>query len=46
MKPNLKGFIEAVRSVLLSKPKGRAQYENRKPTPEELNRRYRLVKKR
>ncbi|MDE0303192.1 MAG: hypothetical protein OXJ38_08355 [Gammaproteobacteria bacterium] len=42
----LDDFTEAVRKVLLSKPKGRAKYENRKPTSEELNRRYRLVKKR
>ena len=41
----LKDFAEAARAVLLSKPKERAKYENRKPTPEELNRRFRLVRK-
>ena len=38
-------FKEAVRAVLLSKPKERAQYENRKPTAEELRQRFRLVRK-
>lgn len=42
--PTLKEFTEAARAVLLSKPPRRAQYENRKPTQEELNERWRLVK--
>ena len=45
-KPSLKGFTEAARAVLLSKPKERAQYENRKPTAEELRQRFRLVRER
>ena len=44
-KLSLKEFAEAARAVLLSKPKGRAQYENRKPTAEELRQRFRLARK-
>ena len=42
---DLKSFTKTVREVLLQKPPRRAQYENRKPTPEELRRRFRLVQK-
>lgn len=35
---------EAARAVLLLKPLRRAQYENRKPTQEELNERWWLVR--
>ena len=43
--PTLKEFTEVTRAVLLSKPNNRARYENRKPTQEELNAKWRLVRK-
>ncbi|MDE0152489.1 MAG: hypothetical protein OXN23_01295 [Gammaproteobacteria bacterium] len=42
----LDDFTEAVRKVLLKKPHRPDLYKNRMPSNEELNRRYRLVKKR
>ncbi len=38
-------FEEAVRKILLAKPVRRAEYENRKPTEEERNERWRLEKR-
>ena len=42
----MKKLEEAVRQVLLAAPVKHADYENRKPTKEELKTRFRLVRKR
>ena len=44
-KITLKQFEDAIKGVLLTKPKKRAEYENRKPTSKEQNQRWRLEKR-
>jgi len=46
MKPTLKNLKQAVGQVLLRPQPMRASYENRKPTQDELDEKWRLEKRR
>ena len=35
----------AIKDILLSKPAKKAEYENKKPTADQLNQKFKLVKK-
>ena len=44
-KITMKEFEDAIKGVLFAKPDKRAEYENRKPTKKELEKKWRLGKR-